>query len=126
MTNFKKELIKFIVVLVAMFLGVLIFLGLKSVVVKYGVDYVRIISSVVGGFGLLMVIKGIRLAPSAEGKRLSFYAPGIVIGGALLCGAVLYWLTGYAGWFVFCLIVPMVVGGVIAGVKAEKGKGKPG
>jgi peptidoglycan/LPS O-acetylase OafA/YrhL len=124
MVKFKKELIKFLVVAVLMALALVIFEGLSLVVVKYGLDHVRIISVAVGACGLFVAATGIRFVVSEEGRRLAFKAPPIVIGGALVCGAALYSVTGRVAAFVFCLLVPFVAGGVMAGIKAERNKPK--
>jgi len=98
----------------------IVFGGLSVLVVNKGWDYVKILSGIVMAAGLYTVASSIKLAPASEGRRLTYKPPGIVIGMALMSGAALYYASRHASWFFFCLILPMVIGAVRAGLKSKK------
>jgi hypothetical protein len=116
LAKLKHELLKLVFV-VCLMVSALIFFGGLSLLLNYlGWDHVRFITGTVLACGLYFSLASIKLRPAAGGRR--FNIPGIVIGAALVCGAALYAATESAAAFVFCLLVPLVAGGVIAGIKS--------
>jgi hypothetical protein len=118
--KFKFELTKFFVVAGLMVLLLVIFEGLSFLVVKMGWDYVKIIAGTLTACGLYLIASGIKFPPAAEGRRVRYNPPAIVIGSSLTCGAVLYYVSRSFGWIPFCLILTMVIGAVRAGLKQKK------
>ena len=126
MKKLKEELLKLAFVVALMALMLTLFIALGALVESQGWDIVQIVYVTVLACGLYILLVAIKIGPVAKG-RPRFNLPGIVVGTALICGSVLYSQSQDAGWFVFCLIVPIVIGGIIACIKGSaKAKGKTG
>ncbi|MDD5208440.1 MAG: hypothetical protein PHV36_03575 [Elusimicrobiales bacterium] len=120
MSKFKKEVSKLIFVIVLMFVMFILFGSLSLLVVNKELDYVKIISGTVMACGLYGLAISIKFVPEPQGRRFYYNLPGIFFGMALISGAALYYVFETAFWFFFSFGLPLLIGGIYNGLKAEK------